>query len=124
MFDIRMLLSLLLLTLFSACYYDTRENVAPFVEATACVTDSVSYQVDIAPLMALQCNSCHNASLASGGVRVDTYDQVKAHASNGSLYGSMNHDAGYVAMPTNAGKLPACDLAKVKAWVDAGFLNN
>jgi hypothetical protein len=36
----------------------------------------------------------------------------------------MNHDNGYSAMPQGTGKLDACTLNKLLAWIHAGALNN
>lgn len=53
-----------------------------------------------------------------------TYASDRAMAINGSLYGSIAHASGYSAMPKGGNKLTACQLAKVKQWVDGGSLNN
>jgi hypothetical protein len=55
---------------------------------------------------------------------LDTYDGVKAAADNGSLFGSINHDDGYTAMPLGGGKLSNCSIAQVKSWIDNGSLDN
>jgi hypothetical protein len=53
-----------------------------------------------------------------------TYSSDKAMAVNGSLYGSIAHASGYSSMPKGGNKLTACQLAKVKQWIDGGSLNN
>jgi len=38
--------------------------------------------------------------------------------------GCIRHDSGFTFMPFQSGKLSPCDIALIKAWVDAGALNN
>jgi hypothetical protein len=56
--------------------------------------------------------------------QMGTYASDRAMAVKGSLYGSIAHASGYSAMPKGGNKLTACQLAKVKQWVDGGSLNN
>ena len=109
--------------LFSSCYYDNEEDLYPFYENN-CDTTSVSYSLTVKPILERSCVSCHQASNPSGNVLLDTYDGVKAAANNGSLYGSINHDDGYTAMPLGGGKLSNCSIAQVKSWIDNGSLDN
>jgi len=116
------ILSMIVL-LFSSCYYDNEEDLYPFYENN-CDTTSVSYSLTVKPILERSCVSCHQASNPSGNVLLDTYDGVKAAADNGSLYGSINHDDGYTAMPLGGGKLSNCSIAQVKSWIDNGSLDN
>jgi len=109
--------------LFSSCYYDNAEDLYPFYENN-CDTTSVSYSLTVKPILERSCVSCHQASNPSGNVLLDTYDGVKAAANNGSLYGSINHDDGYTAMPLGGGKLSNCSIAQIKSWIDNGSLDN
>jgi hypothetical protein len=45
-------------------------------------------------------------------------------AQNGKLYGAVNHSPGYSPMPKGGTKLSACNISKIKAWIDGGSLNN
>jgi hypothetical protein len=38
--------------------------------------------------------------------------------------GAITHAPGFTPMPQGGAKLPACEIAKIKAWVDAGSPNN
>lgn len=91
-------------------------------EPAICDTSTVTYSGTILPLLTSNCLGCHSGS-GSGGVVLDSYDNVAAFAGNGALVGVVTHDPGYTAMPLY-GKLPDCDIAKVRIWVNQGFPNN
>ncbi len=94
---------------------------------TSCDTTTYTYAKAVAPILTTNCVGCHStASAASsgGGIDLSTYTQVKVYATNGRLYGSINHTAGYSAMPKNLAQLPACQIIQIKKWIDAGSLNN
>lgn len=96
---------------------------------------TVSYQTHVLPILVQNCYSCHSAqnykSLTSNTLNMEDFTQVKFYATpaNGLnnvsyLVGNIRHDPGFVAMPNNANKLADCDIALIKAWVDAGAPNN
>lgn len=91
-----------------------------------CDTTNVTYTATVLPIIALRCQGCHTNTNASGGIALANYSQIKATVSNGKLWGSINHAAGYKPMPYPAGnsKMPFCDLRKVKIWIDQGAPNN
>lgn len=114
----RMLNSLVLLAamilLLTGCYYDVEEELY----GGTCDTLAVTYTKDITALLSAgNCIGCHSGGAPSGGVNLSDYASVKAKALDGSLYGALNHDAPYTAMPPTGGKLDNCSLFKVKAWV-------
>jgi len=109
----------------SACKNEKEEdNVGPVTPQGVCATDAVSYSATIQPILANNCLSCHDSGMASGNVDLSTHDKVAAVARRGALYGSVAHQGGYVPMPYNGKKLSDCDIAKIKAWIDAGTPNN
>ncbi|MFC6999137.1 hypothetical protein [Rufibacter roseus] len=116
------------LPLLAACASDKEEDVKPTTPPTnqppPCVTSSVTYSNTISSIMSSSCNSCHNTSVASGGVVLDTYAGVRAQALNGKLVGVITHAAGFPAMPQGGAKLSDCNIAKIRKWVDDGALNN
>jgi hypothetical protein len=115
----------------SACSYTNSADTL-----TPCsLPQVVSYQVDVLPILKQQCYRCHSAdkykSLASGILNMEDFTSFKYYATpaNGRdnvsyLVGNIRHDAGFVAMPNDGGKLSDCEIATIKAWVDAGALNN
>ena len=121
-----------MLLALTGCYYDNEQELYPCdYDPTQCEglidpcdTEGVTYSGFVQPLMAQYCIVCHQGAAASANIRLDSYGAVKTYADNGSLFGSMNHDAGFSAMPQGGAKLPNCDLSKLKAWIDAGAVDN
>jgi hypothetical protein len=120
-------LTALLLILVQSCYYDKEDDLYPFTKTT-CDTTNVSYSLSIAPIMAANCNSCHTATNANGGVITDTWDglnNVAKEGKNSKLWNAVNWTyGGSKNMPSGGSKLPDCDLSKVNTWINAGAPNN
>ena len=89
-----------------------------------CDTVYMRYSADVQPILQANCYSCHGNGRSESGVSLDTYNQVKQRAANGSLIGVITHTSGYPAMPFNKPKLPDCDINKIKDWIAWGSLNN
>lgn len=89
-----------------------------------CDTTNVTYAGTIQPLMTNYCTGCHSGAAPSGGINLSSHAGVATVALNGQLYGSINHAAGYVAMPQGGAKLSDCNIAKVRTWINAGAPNN
>lgn len=85
-----------------------------------CITDNVTYSGFISPLFANYCNGCHSGIAPSGNLDLTTYNNVKASAQSGKLYGSITQEAGFKPMPDGGDKLSYCFISKVKGWIDAG----
>ncbi len=112
--------------LVSSCYYDKEELLYSAANNGPC-TDSVgaiSYTQKVAPLLRQYCYSCHTGSFPSGNIAIGSYTADKAIAQNGSLYGSINHAAGFSPMPKGMPKMSDCQIATIKKWIDAGMQNN
>ncbi|MBL7872204.1 MAG: hypothetical protein JNM78_11370 [Cyclobacteriaceae bacterium] len=108
---------------FFGCYYDKVEVLYP--GSTHCTEITTSFfSVNVLPLLNSRCNSCHGGSSPSGGIALDTYDNVLTYVNKGSLMGSINFQSGYSPMPKNSGKMSACEIRKIQSWIDAGALNN
>jgi hypothetical protein len=108
----------------SSCEYNNEEELYTDMQNNVCDTIDMSFSADIYVILDKNCIGCHNAISPNGSVRLDNYDEVKKVADNGRLYGVINHDAGFKPMPLNQPKLSDCEILKVKAWIDAGALNN
>ena len=113
----------LLLTLISisACYYDSEEEL---YGTTECMTEDMSYQIDILPIIQNSCYKCHDAANNFGGITLEGYDNLKRFADNGELVGAVTHTSGFSPMPKNEPQLPQCEVEKIEAWVLNGALNN
>lgn len=85
-----------------------------------CSTANVTYTNFVNALMANRCTGCHSGANPSGGLKLTNYDETKASALSGKLYGSVAHLAGYKAMPQGGAALTSCYVDKIKAWIDSG----
>ncbi len=89
-----------------------------------CDTDSISFSSDIAPLVKDACYGCHNQYVHEGGITLLDYEDLQAVALNGSLYGTVSGESGYVRMPYGSIRLPACSIERIRSWVEAGAPEN
>jgi len=107
----------------SGCYYDRESLLYP--QSGVCNTSNSTYSLVVQPaLQTYGCVGCHSGSAPSGNILLNSYAAVKTYVQNGKLYGSITHSAGYSAMPQGGNKMTTCEINKVKAWIDAGALNN
>ncbi|MBK7762191.1 MAG: hypothetical protein IPI46_02320 [Bacteroidetes bacterium] len=83
-----------------------------------CDTTDTKFSTFVNPLITSQCLSCHSNSLASGGISLEGYDNVKAHYTS-SL---MAIKAG--TMPSGAPPLDYCAIKKIEIWIQKGANNN
>ncbi|HEX8314537.1 MAG TPA: hypothetical protein VF609_06080 [Flavisolibacter sp.] len=114
-------LLLLLVTAATGCQYDNEEELYNCSVNAA----TVKYSTTINTILtSYSCIGCHSGSVPSGNVDLGSHGAIKAVADNGRLYGAINHEPGFVPMPHGGGKMNACDIRKVKAWIDAGAPNN
>ena len=90
-------------------------------------TDTLSYALDIAPILADQAHGCtnvgcHGQGSASSGVSLESYDGVRAAAQNDRLYNSVARNGLTTAMPFNPDDaLEAGDVLLIRQWTDQDF---
>lgn len=118
----KVMLSLLAAVVLFGCYYDNEQELYP-VNAQ-CDTTNITYSQFVKPMMDQQCVSCHSATNPQGQVNLSDYTNVKVRVTDGKLYGSLAHSSGYVAMPQGGTAWSACNLSKLKAWINKGAPNN
>lgn len=111
------------LLLLGSCYFDKEETLYP---SGNCVTTAIRYSETIKPIMDENCSipGCHNATTIAGGYDFTGYNDLKRSAGNGSLLGSITHDAGFALMPEGRPKLSDCKISQIRSWIDGGALNN
>ena len=112
-----------LVFLFSRCYNDNEYDLYPFSSAP-CDSTNVTYSQTMVSIVTANCNVCHSTPQHLGNVITDTYDGLSTVALNGKLWGGVNWETGFVAMPNGGAKLSACDLGKIKKWINMGAPNN
>jgi hypothetical protein len=89
-----------------------------------CNTTNVTFSQIVNPLIITNCRGCHSGPNPSGGIFLGDYAGVRSASASGSLYGAISHAPGFIPMPRNRGPLPDCEVAQIKAWIDAGMQNN
>lgn len=95
-----------------------------FAGANCDTLTNVSFSAAVLPVLDTYCNGCHSGNTPQGGIDQSNWAAVNATVNDGSFMGSINHDNGFVAMPLNGAKIPACDILLIQTWVDEGALNN
>jgi len=109
---------------FQACTYHNEEELYGNAAINPCDTVTVTYALDVQPVLQSNCYSCHNQSLSSGGINLDGYNQTKAIAQSGRLVGAISHATGFSPMPKSGSKLSDCTITKISRWVEAGMPQN
>lgn len=114
-------------SLLGACSYTNASDSAP----TPCdLPQSVSYQANVLPILTTNCrNACHNPQLLQGNFNMDDFNQVHTYSTTGLngvsyMLGNIRHDPGFNPMPQVGTPLSPCEIATIKAWIDAGALQN
>lgn len=108
--------------ILSSCYYDNEEYLYPTIGQSKCDTLSVTYNANIAPILASICNGCHNSLTPGGNIITDNHPDLVTNINK--IWLSINHFPGAEAMPKGGGKLSDCDIAKIKRWRTLGMPNN
>mgnify|MGYP001552386846 CR=1 FL=1 len=89
----------------------------------SCDTVDVRFSTHVQPLITNFCQSCHNSSLSSGGVQLETHSQIRDVAVNGRLISVLRGIAPYPNMRPS-GALDECQIRGVEIWVEDGAPNN
>ncbi|KAA3624093.1 MAG: hypothetical protein DWQ02_23530 [Bacteroidetes bacterium] len=93
-------------------------------EGEECDLTNVGYADVITPIISTYCLGCHSGANPGGGYDLSTHAGVQEVALSGQLFGAVNWDAGYVAMPQGGNQLSACEIDQIESWIEAGALNN
>ena len=97
---------------------------------TDCDTTSVTFAAVIMPIMDAYCSGCHDNTSPSGGIDLTSYlgtgtnEGIYDVAADGRLYGALNQDYGFVAMPPGGTRLPDCLIDQIRTWVEDGYPDN
>ena len=103
----------------SGCYYDVENELYPKDPNQTCDTLNVSYAVRIEPIISTNCYVCHAGNaIAGGNIMLEGYENLK-NVDGARLYGAISHTSGS-PMPKGGNKLPDCDIAAIKKWIDSG----
>tara|TARA_B110000196_G_C20899911_1_gene545429 strand:- start:323 stop:691 length:369 start_codon:yes stop_codon:yes gene_type:complete len=112
------------LALLNACTYD---NEVDLYGVNVCDTDSISFAYDIAPIIEVNCTSCHSGESPSASLDLTNFEALTASvlsSGNSALLNRIERLEGQSgAMPTNY-RLTQCQIDQINAWVEQGALNN
>lgn len=112
--------------LFISCGGETGSSATEDTSA-ACPTEKLSFKADIWPIIESNCLPCHNsedyARKADGNLFAG-YADIKAKLDEGLLVGNIEHLPGFINMPYKKKKISDCEIAKIKAWVADGAMDN
>ncbi|MCS6823521.1 MAG: hypothetical protein NZ529_04435 [Cytophagaceae bacterium] len=117
----------LYITLSIALIFCSKEKNNVLDKKISCDTANVSYINQVKPILERKCFNCHKVSDCAsrgGNVCFETYQQVKALTDAGFIVPNIEHKAGYSPMPQGASKLPDCEIALIRSWVNQGAKNN
>jgi ribosomal protein S16 len=92
--------------------------------ANICDTTAFNYTADVAPILSNFCNGCHGGSFPSDGIITSSWASLQAIVNDGRLIGSIQHESGFSPMPKGSAKMNACNITKIRKWIQAGALNN
>lgn len=85
----------------------------------------VTYDGSIKEIMQNSCVNCHQNAAPSGGLRLETYDQVRNSTENGTLIDRITRQPGDpLLMPQGTNGLPQSSIDLVLRWRDGGFIEN
>lgn len=109
---------LVLALFFGACSKDQTPVPVPVDCA-----DTISYSLQIQPLLDLNCNTsgCHNSGSAQAGFDLTSYGNVSS--SSDDVFAAMNH-TGPNPMPIGADKINDSLIEQFRCWIQQGKLNN
>ena len=93
-----------------------------------------NYEQDVLPIFRANCATCHNADRQEGGLNLTRFADLMQGGGSGAalepgegeysyLYMLAAHESEPVMPPTGQ-KIAEADLATLKAWIDAGALEN
>lgn len=111
---------LIMSALVTSCTYNSEEDLYPEEP----MEDPISYTSDVLPILETNCYGCHDAVAMNAGINLEGYDNTVIRVEDGSLLGSIQHDAEWVAMPLAASKLSETQINKVAKWIEEGYPNN
>lgn len=116
-------------SLLPSCYYDSKEEL---MGLNTCDTVDVTYGTTIVPILESQCYSCHNtanADILGGGTNLEGYDNLMGFVTasdpdNSLFYNTVAWVPGNSFMPKSGSQLGECNILKIRAWINAGAVNN
>jgi len=110
--------ALSLFTIIIGCTYDKEDVTPPATDV--CITTPASFSKDVHAIFQTNCakSGCHNAASASGGIVLETYEQIVSKINRIQQRALIEK-----SMPPT-GPLPTKDINTIECWINAGTPNN
>lgn len=90
----------------------------------------ISFEKEVAPILAAKCMNCHNEDRSAGGLKLDNFAGMEAGGENGALLVPGNAAnsqlvrrltaTGNARMPRNAAALSTAEINTIGSWVNQG----
>lgn len=110
------LISVAFFLLLSACSYN---------ELSLCDNEIPSYEECIKPIFTQYCVSCHNQQQQSGGLILETYDEISTMVVAGNVIDRISRDeTDPLFMPLGFPKLKKSEIQLIVNWNANGAPNN
>ncbi len=121
--------ALLIISGFSACYYDNFAELNPGVGLEGCTdtAGAITFTAKVLPIMQQNCGTnnpaCHQNNSSTGFYDLNSKAGVEVAIADGKFLGSIKHDGSASQMPKNGGKLDDCSIAVIEKWLNTGMAN-
>lgn len=116
----KVVICLLILVLTISCTDSSPDDLVDEMSLPATVT----YDVDIQPIMNSQCVNCHNSNFSSGNLNLENYTLVRLSAENGNLIDRITRSVGDPLLMPQNGQLPQASINLIIQWETDGFPEN
>ncbi len=105
-------------TFISSCYYDNEEELYPYGNLNCDTLSVITYTNSIQAIANGSCaiSGCHTGVNPTGGITLETYQQMKSIADDGKLGTRVLVQQN---MPPS-GPLSSCDLEAIQVWINNG----
>jgi|SRR5688572_2847763 len=90
-----------------------------------CDSTSLSFVADVQPIIQNKCIGCHSSAHSGNAfIALNNYSGIAAASNTGQLLGAITHNPNYTVMPQNGPMLSACEIGKIRNWINEGVQNN
>lgn len=106
----------------SNCYYDNYYDL--YGNSNACDTSAVTFSQDIKMIIGQNCEGCHNAAFANGGLNLVGHQNISTSALSGAIMDRTTRSLGDPLLMPPGQPLSDCDQIKLRTWINEGAPNN
>ena len=123
--------TLLIMILLSTCYYDSQEYLFPKINNQCDTTGTILFS-SVDSVLQNNCVTCHNKSIAQGGVNLEGYDNVYHYATDFTVNTQIPKLQGVIRRlpefkpmpPPPSSAMDECSIRKIEMWIEQGAQQN